>query len=258
MKRLICVLSDKGGIGKTVASLCIADVLRNRWNVDTSVYDADGDVGTCVRVLGTRDEAGMLIANQEPKTGCGFFQIRNEDGWSMLLKCVADGAERILVDTAGGSSSYFQNVVDFGNGVSGLLDAYECEGYRPTLIHMLSTDIASIQSIASYYRMFGSRADHVVIQNHLFSLRGSTAERTFTDWYGSNTRQRILECGGIELELPALPKDVLNNVYRLNKSFTPALSDPSISLIDRSLVRSLIKNVEASLSQIKPFLGVQS
>lgn len=210
MRRVVHVTSGKGGVGKSMTSVAMIDHMRNVLKRPLAVYDADGLVGGVARIFCTRDEAGAPLEKQDPLTGVGFYNIRSSER-SMLVDCLALGTDLILHDLAGGSLADVCRVmgddVNMATSVDKLLASYDRRGYRLTLVHVLSPDQAATGSISQHLKLFGSRADHVVVRN-LFWGQDFPFWSGFLDSRGAqrggNTRRQFQELGGLEADLPPL------------------------------------------------------
>lgn len=78
MKRVVFVISDKGGTGKSTFARGYADHLRRKVP-GSALVDADGTVGQLLQFHGTRDSKGALEPKQDPTKGVaypGTVQIR--------------------------------------------------------------------------------------------------------------------------------------------------------------------------------------
>ena len=71
-KRIAAIASEKGGVGKSWWGIAFVDCLRAA-GASLAAYDADGSVGSLVRVLGTRDDTGKLLVDQDPLAGIGYY-----------------------------------------------------------------------------------------------------------------------------------------------------------------------------------------
>ena len=121
-KRLVLVVSGKGGVGKTTFSRLMTDIYRER-NTKASIFDADGQIGGLVRVY---HDAGV-----------NFYDLRQDAERVTLLNSIASDADVILHDLPGGSRFEISKIVDNGDGeqVEGFLAALAENGVRLTLVH---------------------------------------------------------------------------------------------------------------------------
>ena len=97
MKRVIFVCSQKGGAGKTTFARGLLEALRYE-GITVAAYDADGAVGQLLQYEGARDRKGALLPRQDPRVGCGDFDIRDDDDRDILLNALADEPPVLLFD----------------------------------------------------------------------------------------------------------------------------------------------------------------
>ncbi|MGH1575536.1 hypothetical protein ACRAWG_39115 (plasmid) [Methylobacterium sp. P31] len=137
-KRLVLVTSEKGGVGKSVTARTFVEYLREG-GTRVAAYDADGSVGGLVRVLGTRDGAGEVLDEQDPAIGVGYYNIRDAAESHTLLNCLGTQEPLIVHDLAGGSLADLTRITDMGEGLDDLLVAVDENGYRLTVLHLISS-----------------------------------------------------------------------------------------------------------------------
>ncbi|ANY84560.1 hypothetical protein BB934_40960 (plasmid) [Microvirga ossetica] len=265
-KRAVVVANEKGGVGKTVAARALIDHLRSdevlRSNgVRVAAYDADGGVGGLVRVLGTRGSDGRLIKEQDPIEGIGYYNVRADNERNMLLDAVASGEPLIVHDLAGGSLADLMRIVDGGEGLDGLVSAFVQHGYRLTVVHVISSEIGASQSVGSWIDLVGDQADHVAVRN----TRWGKAASDFPFWHGfvdsnnvskgGKTRERLLELGGVEIDLPALPAGTFAKVDASNLPFSKAINDASLTITEKAHVQKFIKDFANALAPARSLLG---
>jgi hypothetical protein len=254
-RRVVWFTSDKGGAGKSLMAQLTVSVARDVWGLPVSVYDADGAVGGLYTLLGARGEDGRLVAEQDPALACGFFNLRDRrsDG-PLALVNILTGADRVYVDLPGGVALDIQEIVDDGNGVDGLVDAFDDAGYRLTLVHLLSSDIATTRSVRGYRQLFGDRADHVAVRNGYFAAR-SSAERQFAHWLESPVRQDLLKGGGVEIELSAVHQAVTARSVELRTPVARLVNLPQVQIVERAQIRRLMSATAAALEPVRHLFG---
>jgi hypothetical protein len=262
-RRAIFVCSQKGGAGKTTFARGLLEILRCRGQV-VAAYDADGNVGQLFQHEGLRDERGQLMAHQDPRVGCGFFNIRDDDDRDILLNALADRPPLILFDLPGGVVGELGKVVDHGAAPRGLLGAYQDEGYAITVVVVMTPVLASVRTVQDSITAFGDTIDYVAVKNLAFG-----AEDTFLLFDGcaqsdlqlpiSQGKRALLEQGGVIIHLPALPARsyALLDVYSLR--YLEAVEGRGIGermpLADRIRVRQWVREFDAQLTQARHLLG---
>lgn len=260
-KRLVGVASEKGGVGKSVTARALVDYLRTQ-GTRVAAYDADGGVGGLVRVLGTRDAEGRLGEEQSPVEGVSYYNVRAEGERNTLLDCIATGEGLIVHDLAGGSLADLMRIVDGGDGIDGLLAAFDEHGYRLTILHLISPEVGSAGSVARWLELAGDRVDHVAVRN----TRWGKAEGDFPFWHGftdgkgvqkgGKTRERLLSLGGVEIDLPSIPAGTFAKVDADNLPFSSASSDTSLTITERAHISKFVREFGAAIEPARPFLGL--
>jgi len=260
-KRLVLVICNKGGVGKSVISRALTDLYRSASKA-VHVYDADGGVGSLLAAHGTRNGDGRLSPDQDPAKGVAYYDIRQDGSRNTLLDCLAGGAPIILHDLAGGSLGELKRIVDDGDGVDGLLDAIEGQDYRPTLLHVLSNVQGATASVREYLDAFGDRADHVAVINKAWGR--DTADFPFWFGYergdgskvGGNTRADLLGSGGVEIQFPALQPGTFAKVEASNTPYSKAEASPDLTITERAHLSKFNKAATAAFLEAKDKLGL--
>lgn len=259
-KRLVLVVCNKGGVGKSVVARALADLYRSS-DKAAAIYDADGGVGSLLATLGTRGDNGALSKDQDPLVGIGYYDVRDDGGRPTLLDSLASATPIIMHDLAGGSLGEIKRIVDDGEGVDGFLDAVEAQGYRVTLLHVISNVSGATASVRDYLNAFGNRADHVAVVNRAWGKDDSD----FPFWYGyqvggakkgGNTRADLLKDGGAEIVFPALQPGTFAKVEAANKAYSKAGESPDLTITERAHLSKFNKSTVAAFLEIKEKLGL--
>jgi len=261
VKRVALVANEKGGVGKSVFTRTLVDHLRTSGK-RVAAYDADGSVGATARVLGSRDASGAVERVQNPVEGVGYYNGRADDERNILLDSIESGEKLYVHDLAGGLLADLTRIVDGGEGLDGLLDAFEAHGYRLTLFHVISPDVGAAQSVARWLSLIGDRADHVAVIN----LKHGKPPSDFPFWYGftdakgvakgGKTREKLLAMGGVEIEFPALPAGTFAKLDAENIPFTRADKAGLLTITERAHVAKFLRDFAAALAPAFPFLGL--
>jgi hypothetical protein len=259
-KRVVGIVSGKGGVGKTMTARALLDIYRSE-GVRAAAYDADGAVGGLVRLYGTRADDGAIVEVQDPLDGVSFYDLRSDRERNTLLDSIALDAGVILHDLPGGSMVDVQRVVDNGEGVTGLLDTFELHGTRMTLLHVVDNEIESAQSVGVHLDLFGDRVDHVAIIN----MRECKGLSDFPYWAGyevggvrkyGKARERLLAMGGKEILLPALQPATRAKVNAERLTFSKAKDAPSLTITERAHVAKFLRDFTANLEPARKVLGL--
>lgn len=260
-KRIALIASEKGGVGKSVTARSLVDTLRTS-GARIAAYDADGGVGGLVRVLGTRDPSGQIVEEQNPVEGVSYYNVRAEGERNTLLDCIASGEALIVHDLAGGSLADLMRIVDGGDSLDGLLRAFEDNGYRVVVLHLVSSEVGSAQSVARWLELAGDRVDHVAIRN----TRWGKAVSDFPFWHGftdgrgvskgGKTREKLMSIGGVEIDLPMLPPGTFAKVDADNIAFSTAVNEPSLTITERAHVAKFNREFAAAIEPVRSLLGL--
>ena len=261
VKRLVLVVCNKGGVGKSVVSRALTDLYRNS-SKSAHVFDADGGVGSVLSAYGTRGADGRLSHDQDPASGVGYYDIRSDSSRNTLLDSLGSGASLILHDLAGGSLGELKRIVDDGDGVDGLLDAIEGQGYRVVLMHVLSNVQGATASVREYLDAFGDRADHVAVINKAWGKD----DTDFPFWFGyqrpdgskvgGKTRDDLLSGGGVEIHFPALQPGTFAKVEAANVPYSSAEKSDDLTITERAHLSKFNKSAAASFLEAKEKLGL--
>lgn len=260
-KRVSLIASEKGGVGKSVTARSLVDTLRAS-GVRIAAYDADGGVGGLVRVLGTRDPSGQIAEEQNPVEGVSYYNVRAEGERNTLLDCIASGEAQIVHDLAGGSLADLMRIVDGGDGLDGLLTAFDDNGYRVAVLHLISSEVGSAQSVARWLELAGDRVDHVAIRN----TRWGKSPADFPFWHGftdgrgiakgGKTREKLMAMGGVEIDLPSLPAGTFAKVDADNLAFSAAINEPSLTITERAHVAKYNREFAVAIEPVRGLLGL--
>jgi hypothetical protein len=178
-RRLVLVASEKGGVGKSVFTRTLIDFLRSNGS-RIAAYDADGGIGATLRVLGLRDATGDLVDDQCAIEGVGYYQGRVEGERNMVLDCMASREALCVHDLAGGLLGDLTRIIDEGASLDGFMAAIEAEGYRLTIVHVISPDVGSAQSVGRWLDLTEEHADQIAVVN----LKHGKPPADFPFWYG--------------------------------------------------------------------------
>jgi hypothetical protein len=260
-RRMIVIVSHKGGVGKTFFAATLVSWMRSA-GIQVAAYDSDGVVGGLRRVLCTKGADGLPLPVQDAVAGCGYYDIRNERERPQFLDCVSAGHPLILQDLPGGAVIDLQRIVDDGDGVRQLLDSLESEGVRLTIVHLITHVIESVFSVASLSQLFGRRADHIAVLNKNFGRELSD----FPFWHGyetangekkgGTTRKRFLEIGGTEIEFPALQPGVFAKIAAMMETPAKAVNNLELKLSERGTIQVFLRKFDEQVRKVGPQLGL--
>ncbi|CDI02333.1 hypothetical protein BN873_280019 [Candidatus Competibacter denitrificans Run_A_D11] len=265
-RRAVFVLSNKGGAGKTTFARGLLDLYRLEAK-EVAAYDADGKVGQLVQHYGQRDERGALLPLQDPKIGCGFFDIRADDDRDVLINALADEPERLLFDLPGGLVGELGKVIDYGAAPRGLFDEYWDKGYAITVVIVMTPVLASVRTVQESLEAFGPKVNYVVVKNLAFGPRDSFILFDGTDRDGlrfpsSLGKAAVLDAGGVIITMPPLEArsyallDVFNLTFK--EGALGQGRGRQLPLADRVRVRNWLQDYEQQIYPARTLLGLDS
>ena len=260
-KRLVLIVNNKGGVGKSVVSRALADLYRTAGKT-VHIYDADGGVGSLVASYGTRNGDGRLVEPQDPAVGVGYYDIRHDDTRDKLLNSLEGSPEIVLHDLAGGSLNELKRIVDQGEGVEYLLETIVKLGYRITLVHIISNVQGATVSVKEYSEAFGDHADHVVVVNKAWG----SSDDDFPFWFGftkpdgttvgGKTREALIKGGASEIRFPALQPGTFAKVEASNMPYSKAAESTDLTITERAHVSRFVRASTDSFLGAKDKLGL--
>lgn len=250
VKRLVLIVSGKGGVGKTTFARLLVDTYHSR-SIQAALFDADGQVGGLARVY--------------HDVGVQFYDLRQDGERDTLLNSIDTDKAVILHDLPGGSRFEISKIIDTGDGktVEGFLTALTENHVRLTLVHLLDNEIESAQSVGQYLETFGTDlVDHVAVLN----LRESRHLRDdFPYWYGhevagqrryGKARDLLISKGGVEITMPGLQPGIRAKVNALNLRYAQCLTHPDLTITERSAVSHFVRDFHKGLAPAAGLLGL--
>jgi hypothetical protein len=250
---ILAATSQKGGVGKTIASCALLDCLRRR-GFTIAAYDGDGANRGLSDMHATRTpDDHRLVAPQDPHSGVVTYdgRDRQDDSFVDSLEAGA-GADAILHDIAGGALGALVELFD--GGFEGLADVLRDVDARIVWLHLITRDDASVASCARYLQLCESapqRFGHIAVINR----HSARDDAGFPAWLGSpdgrkggRTRARLLAGGGGEIELPALAETTMSLVRAARAPFHALLERRDISLAHRQRIRIFLRRFDGQLT----------
>lgn len=249
--------SLKGGGGKSTLACALLDFMR-RHNLPIAAHDADGAIGSLSDMHATRDDEGRMRAQQDPLTGVLGYNIRDESR-AMLIDSLQHGHRHILHDVAGGALMDMQRLFSDRDSLRNLFRVLQSLDACMVFLHVVTPDASTVESVALHLDLtdgLGDLADHArhvaVLNRH-----GNRNDQDFPHWFGytdangdergGKTRQRLLDGGGAEMDLPALNDRTMAMLKVLQVPFAQAARDPRLTLVDQQRVRIFCEDFDAAM-----------
>lgn len=250
---ILAATSQKGGVGKTVASCALLDCLRRR-GFTIAAYDGDGANRGLSDMHATRNPHDQrLVAPQDPCRGVVTYdgRDRHDDTFVNSIETGA-GADAILHDIAGGALRALIELFD--GGFEGLADVLEDIDARIVWLHIITQEDASVASTSRYLELCAPAPDrfgHIAVINR----HSARDDAGFPAWFGSpdgrqggRTRARLLDAGGGEIALPELAASTMSLVRTARAPFHDLLHRPDISLAHRQRIRVFLRQFDGQLT----------
>lgn len=265
---LLMTTSLKGGTGKSLFACTLLDNLRSRGH-HVAAYDGDGVIGTLSAMHALRNDAGRVVAPQDPIAGVVAYNVR-DDSRNMLIDSAEQFSGLILHDLAGGALADLQRIFDDQGGLQNLFNTFKDMQIRPVFLHIITADKATVQSVATHMDMteqlgdVGGIACHIAVLNR----RGILKPADYPFWYGykdadgqpqaGKTRERLLALGGIEIVLPHIDERTLALAKNLNIPLSAAIHDRQLPVVDRQRIRTFVTAFDDAMTpEVRAILGVE-
>lgn len=236
-KRIVLVTGNKGGTGKSTFTRGLRDVLQER-GIECAAYDCD------------KDNAQLYRFYKGVGDGVDRIDIFAQGGADALVDDMEDsGAPVMLVDLPAGSGKALE---DFDRELRFLETAQEL-GYSVTLVSVLSRIKDSVNALRLLMEVFEDRVQHVAVKNLFFG-----SGEKFTLFERSKVKARLLELGGVVIEMPDLFDDTYDLIDEGNLTFRAAAGEGSpLKRSHRSRVYQWLKEFEGEVGKAAQVLGVE-
>lgn len=234
-KRLIMVLSDKGGTGKSLFTRGLADYLiRHQLINSVLLVDGDGEVG---QLLQFYKDAGVISA-----------QIMDEKYRDEFMDILESQKPLIIVDLPAASIS---NLAKLDKEINFFQVVKNC-GYQLTLCNVMSPFKASVRSVKAMIELAGTGANYVVIKNHFFG-----DDSDFHLYESGRGKKALVKHSGLEVSMPKISTGVLAELDAKNLPFCQAVDDVQLKLAYRCRVNQWLKEFDAQIQGLKLLEHIQ-
>jgi len=256
---MLVTASDKGGVGKTYVASLLADILRTETSLKTVLVDGDEKVRKFIERFGTRDEEGALLApdHNDPLVGCRLVDLRSmENSAAEIMNALESGADRILIDGAGGSETNYGRLLRPTAKPEEFTEFLEDEDISAIFIApLMPDDDATIMSLANLWSKYKDDPGvYFVVALNRWSGDFDGTDAHFTDWFGSKTRKAMLQRGSMsELKITAVYEDIMAKVRDVPVPFSVMTSKANAQALGIDMrTRRAIKNARAEvIDQVK-------
>ena len=222
IKCVIWVTGGKGGTGKSTFARGLLDTLLAD-GVEVAAFDGDPDNAQLYRYYKTSDGGVTRIGIKERKGADDIITEMEEIGTDVILVDVPAGGGQILVG--------LEEEVGF-------LSAITEVGYQLTIVTVLSRIKDSVNQLKLAMDITEDfDVQHIAVKNLYY---GDKDKFKFLDC--SKTKQRLLDNGGVVIEMRDLDDDTYEHVDDLDLPFQKAiapdspLSNPDVRRVKRWLI----------------------
>jgi energy-coupling factor transporter ATP-binding protein EcfA2 len=235
-KKLVIVTGDKGGTGKSTLSRGLVDIANHR-GVSYVAYDSD------------KRNSQLYRHYQNTGGGISRLDFSTEDGADNLIVQMDTGTSQlIIVDLPAGGGELLEKY----NLQLGLLSEAQDMGYDITIVSVMSRVKDSVNALRLLMDFTGDAAKHLAIKNLYWGT-----EDKFSLFDQSKVKQRLLDDGGLVINLP----DMCDATYALidehNLTFRAALDDTEhIPRPHRSRIHQWLRLLETEIDLANKYLGV--
>ena len=228
-RRIIWVTGGKGGVGKSTFARGLMDTSVN---AGATVAAFDGDP----------DNAQLFRYYQNVGGGVLRMALEGSAVEPLLDAMEAQKADVILVDVAAGGS---RTLMQLDDEVRLLFNAADM-GYQVTIVSVLSRIKDSVNLLKATMNMTEGKAVQLVAVKNLY-FGEAKRFRLFDD---SKTKQRLLDAGGVVLEMPEMSDDTYEVLDQQNLPFRLAqATEGGLSLMERSRVFRWLEDFEQMVSE---------
>lgn len=217
MTKIIVVHGDKGGVGKSMASMALVDYF-NTGREQVAVVDADTQNPDVSRMF----DGSMPVAQ---------VNLREENGWMDLTDFVTTHqGYTIILNTPAGIGEYMKShLAEFAHYLKSLEHPAEIE-----LWWTMNVQHDSVNLLSEAYKYYGTQFARIRVICNLFFADGNASEDgPFLLWFKSPLRTQIEKKGGMTIALPGL------HIRVMVKMFAPGRNIPFSQAVDAVLGEDL-------------------
>ena len=233
--QLIMTMGGRGGVGKSVALMAIADYLHCRGQ---KFLTTDCDT----------ENAGKISS---------FAHWFDGKTVSLNLRNTAD-CDRLLSDSATSGSPFV--LADLPSNASGDIAAWWKEVATPETLHELNLGVTAVgvatpqvgsaESVCEWMDTLGANIHYLVALNRLLKERvESPVQEAFEDWFSVDTKGVPLQT----IEIPHLYDEAMEALTRARKLPSKAVKGAELFVLMRSRVKAWIERIHSQLDKLGIF-----
>lgn len=236
-KRLVIVVGDKGGVGKTTFSRGLLQLYINN-DIPCIAYDADSRNPQLQRYY--RDYHKGIVRFVD------FFARGAAD--DLLIDLEKENFPIYLLDLPAQSGGFFESYVKELSFFKILESEINC---KVTMVSVISRVLDSVNLLEYLYNYCQDQVDYVVVKNLFHG-----AEEKFERYDDSNLRQQLKEKGLIETVMPDMfykPYDFLD---RYSLTFNQALNHSESNIVIKARISAWLGDFEERTKPAANLLGL--
>lgn len=236
IKTLLFTIGAKGGTGKTITALGLADWLAVNRRPFTPL-DCD------------HENQGKIsaFANAFPEGSVGRPDLRSEDACDRLLLTASEAETGLtLADLPANSGADF---LEWYKAVCTPENLAELN-LRVIVIGVITPESATFGAIADWAKVMQGTVSYIIALNHRHPARGerSLAE-LMPDYFASETGRRFRAAfNPVELEIPAMQGKAMADMLASNRLPSLAAECRDIQALNRTRIRGWVNQIHAGLA----------
>jgi hypothetical protein len=235
MKRIVMIVGGKGGTGKTALTRLEVDELHTQ-GIKYIAYDADTENPELYEYY-KEFGSGVRLLN--------FLEVAEAKRFFSEIK--AESPDVVVIDMPGASGNKTREIIT----KFGLFKIANDLGYRVTLVTVLNLGFSTITSMMTMVDFCQDQVDYVVVKNLCWD-KGMG----FGRWEACQTKQKIAELKGVEIELPELEDSVFDLLLEKSMPYSLATEDNGIPFGDYLLVSAFLDRARLELKKAGVYLGL--
>ena len=236
-KRLVIVVGDKGGVGKTTFSRGLLQLYINN-NIPCIAYDADSRNPQLQRYYKGYHKGIVRFVD--------FFARGAAD--DLLIDLEKENFPIYLLDLPAQSGGFFESYVKELNFFKILESEINC---KVTMVSVISRVLDSVNLLEYLHNYCHDQVNYVVVKNLFHG-----AEEKFERYDDSVLRQQMQEKGLIETSMPDLfykPYDFLD---RHSLTFNQALKHSESNIVIKARISAWLTDFEQKMQISSSLLGL--
>jgi hypothetical protein len=159
-RRAIFFVASKGGVGKSVSSRGLIDLIRMSTTRKVSAWDLDGGTGSLA-----------LYYDEDPIHGVGLNNVSDPSETDWLEAMYDESVDDVILDVPGGKTDALYQT--FTGGPADLVKFIDRANRKTVLVTVIGTDKDSVATVLHSIETFGTSVTHVVLKNGFWGSEDS-------------------------------------------------------------------------------------